>query len=62
MTALRFAAALVVALASVDTLASACSPQPLTAPLRKGDGAAPSLVFELVDTASALDPSPFNDH
>lgn len=30
--------------------------------LRKGDGAAPSLVFQLVDTASALDPSPFNDH
>jgi len=30
--------------------------------LRKGDGATPSLVFQLVDTASALDPSPFHDH
>lgn len=30
--------------------------------LRKGDGAAPSLVFHLVDTAGALEPSPFNDH
>lgn len=30
--------------------------------LRKGEGAAPSLVFQLVDTAGALEASPFHDH
>jgi hypothetical protein len=30
--------------------------------LRKGGGGAPSLVFQLIDTASALERSPFNDH